>query len=264
MKEQQFTCPYCNGELPAPSRKRVCPHCKRLIYARTRPGGKKVWLEEEGVAVFEKEWELHRKQQIFVREASESQNFIYNGFDKLEAKAKQAFKQGNRDEAWSFHNQAILKAGEKFSDINWAARFRTVYAAMACQLAAEERYRESLPFFTKEIYWACFEESLREINYQRAINFDKSKKQEINFSLDAERTLPPFILEPIIVAIGLASVSFDEFAGIFSKEVVAEQQLATKLIRAHEEVKFEAPQPDTFWKIISNVIRDNLEIKSGA
>src|SRR3989344_506405 len=137
MQAKQFICPYCNGELPVPSRKRACPHCKKQVCARTRPSGEKVWLKEEDIVSFEKEWELHRQKQVFVREASETQNLIYNDFDKLEAKAKQAFKQGKGDEAWRFHNQALLKAGEKFSDSDWSSRFRSVYSTMACQLAAE-------------------------------------------------------------------------------------------------------------------------------
>jgi len=219
-----------------------------------------LWLKEEDVPAFEEEWALYRQRQIFMREASESQNLVYNDFDKLEVKAKQAFKSGDRDEAWRFHNQALLQAGEKFSDINWANRFRAVYAAMACQLAAEKRYKESLPFFVKEIYWACLDELLREVNYQRAINLDRNEKQKIDLSLDVERTLPPFILKPIIVAASLAGADLNEFASIFLGETTMEQKLATRLIHVHEEAVFEAPQPDIFWKIISNVIQDNFEL----
>lgn len=262
MSPINYTCPYCNGELPAPSRKRSCPHCKKVVYARTRPNKEKVWLKEEDVAAFEKEWELHRQKQIFLREASETQNFVYNDFDKLETKAKQAFKSGNRDEAWRLHNQALIKAGEKYDDANWSARFRAVYLAMACQLGAEGRYKESLPFFAKMLYWACLEEALREVNYQRATNFNRQEKQQVvSFSLNVEQTLPPLILEPVITALKLAGTTFSDFETTFLKETPSEQQLATKLIHTHEEARFEAPLPDVFWKIIGKVIEDNFEIK---
>lgn len=49
-------CPYCSGELPAPIRKRKCPHCQRTIYARSRPSNERAWIREEDIPVIEKEW----------------------------------------------------------------------------------------------------------------------------------------------------------------------------------------------------------------
>jgi len=261
---QQFACPYCGKELPAPTRKRACPNCKKIIYARTRPNGEKNWIKEEDLVGIEKEWELDVQKQIFIREASEIYyTAIYNQFDKLIAQSKQAFKQGKSDEAWKLDNMAILKAGEKFDDTNWADRFRTIYFVMACQLSVEERYKEAVTLFAKVIYWACLEQMIREINYQQADNYldDKTKQRVIELSLDMGRALPPFILEPIITALYFANTRFEEFRDIFLKENLRDQQLALKLIPIHEKSKFNPPSPESIWNIVSNIVKDNLEIR---
>lgn len=51
-----FLCPYCGGELPPPSRKRSCPHCRRTILARSRPSHPKTWVKEEDLPKIEREW----------------------------------------------------------------------------------------------------------------------------------------------------------------------------------------------------------------
>jgi hypothetical protein len=257
----QFNCPYCRTPLPSPSRARKCSNCGKMIYVRKKPSGEKVWIKEEDIPLIEQEWEIYRKKQIFIEEASETRSFIYNEFDRLEAQAKKAFKDGNKDEAWRLHNQAFLKAGEKFSDPNWAERFRKVYSAMACQLAADEKYKESLIFFAKEIYWACIQELLEKMRYKILFGFQE-KNITINLlELNAENILPPFILTPILIAIEFAQVNLKEFENIFLKENSSEQQLATKLLHRHEEMKFEIPKPEIFWEIIGKVVKDNLELK---
>ena len=49
-------CPYCRGELPPPTRKRECPHCKKTIFARTRPGRPQAWVRQEDLLPISKEW----------------------------------------------------------------------------------------------------------------------------------------------------------------------------------------------------------------
>lgn len=49
-------CPYCKGELPSPTRKRVCSHCGRIIFVRTRPNQLKAWVKEEDLPRIAKEW----------------------------------------------------------------------------------------------------------------------------------------------------------------------------------------------------------------
>ena len=51
-----FLCPYCDGELSPPTRKRSCPHCQRTIFARMRPNHPKAWVRKEDLPVIVKEW----------------------------------------------------------------------------------------------------------------------------------------------------------------------------------------------------------------
>ena len=53
---ENFLCPYCGGKLSAPTRKRSCPHCSKIIFARTRPNGRKEWVKEEDLPRIAKEW----------------------------------------------------------------------------------------------------------------------------------------------------------------------------------------------------------------
>ena len=49
-------CPYCGGDLPPPTRKRLCPHCGKTIVVRTRPDQKPAWVREEDIPIISKEW----------------------------------------------------------------------------------------------------------------------------------------------------------------------------------------------------------------
>jgi hypothetical protein len=53
---ENFSCPYCGGELSPPTRKRACPHCRKIIFARTRPNQSKAWVKEENLPIIAKEW----------------------------------------------------------------------------------------------------------------------------------------------------------------------------------------------------------------
>ena len=51
-----YSCPYCGGELPSPTRKRICPNCKRVVFVRTRPNQQPNWVKEEDLPIIAKEW----------------------------------------------------------------------------------------------------------------------------------------------------------------------------------------------------------------
>lgn len=262
--QRKAECQYCHKALAKiPAAKTKCPYCGEYMLVRTHlPDHIRVVVtkeEADKMALAAQDyWLTESRIQAFTRGASETYALIYNDFDKLEAQAKQAFKSGNRDEAWRLHNQALIEA---VKGQNWESRLQGVYFSMACQLAAEGRYKESPPFFGKALYWSCFGVTITEVKYRQAISLEKGKEQLLNFALDVQRALPPFILDPVITALQLADMKADEFSVIFLKENGVEQALATKLIATYERIRFEAPQPEAFWKIIGNVIRDNLEIR---
>jgi hypothetical protein len=58
-----FLCPYCDGALPPPTRKRLCPHCHRIIFARSRPNQPKQWIKEEDLPTILKEWADYMTQR---------------------------------------------------------------------------------------------------------------------------------------------------------------------------------------------------------
>lgn len=48
-KEIIYTCPYCSGQLPPPTKKKKCPHCDQTVYRRTRPRKKPEWVKEADI-----------------------------------------------------------------------------------------------------------------------------------------------------------------------------------------------------------------------
>jgi len=53
---ENFPCPYCGGELPSPTRKQECPHCKKTIFVRTRPNQAQARVRQEDLLAISKEW----------------------------------------------------------------------------------------------------------------------------------------------------------------------------------------------------------------
>ncbi len=108
-----YSCPYCKGELSPPTRKKSCPHCTKIIFARTRPNKPRGWVRQEDLLAISKEWahqSLNRCAQWVAQ--LKYDGFTYNDFTHAKNILQKRFKGKEpniRDVVWYLFNQLAIK-----------------------------------------------------------------------------------------------------------------------------------------------------------